>query len=77
MIGICAPEVLGKDVCVTAVEDIILDLSDDEHIVVLKQYDANGYMLNTNVVSLNQITSIYPFKSTFKNPYLKCFDDPQ
>lgn len=66
-VGIYAP-VLGKEIFVTAVEDILIDV---EITVVLKNYDITGYMLETNKVRLGDIKSVCPFKSPFKNPYMK------
>lgn len=66
-VGIIAP-VLGSEICVTAVENIIIG---DEITIVLKNYDITGYMLETNKVKLSQIRSVCPFKSPFTNPYMK------
>lgn len=66
-VGILAP-VLGKDIYVTAVEDILMD----EHItIVIKNYDRTGYILETNKLKLGDIESVYPFKSPFENPFMK------
>lgn len=67
MVGINAP-VLGDEMFVTAVEDIVID---HEITIVLKNYDATGYMLETNKLKLGEIVSVCPFKSPFKNPYMK------
>src|SRR5690606_40941249 len=56
------------EVCVTAVEDIIID---KDVTVVLKNYDITGYMLETNKLKLGEITSVCPFKSPFGNPYMR------
>lgn len=66
-VGIYAP-VLGKEIFVTAVDNIIID---EDVTVVLKNYDITGYMLETNKVRLSDIKSVCPFKSPFKNPYMK------
>lgn len=66
-VGINAPA-LGNEICVTGVEDVIVD---DEITIVLKRYDNSGYMLETNRLKLDEIRSVFPFKSPFENPYLK------
>jgi hypothetical protein len=68
VVGISAP-VLGNGVFLTAVEEII-DMSHD-HLIVLKGYDVTGYILERNKIRLSEIRGICPFKSPFKNPYLK------
>ena len=67
-VGISAPEVLGAEIYVTAVEDIVMD---DDITIVLKNYDITGYMLETNKLKLGEIRSVCPFKSPFKNPYMR------
>ena len=66
-VGVVAP-VLGSDIHVTAVEDIVVG---DDITIVLKNYDITGYMLGTNKLKLGDITSVCPFKSAFENPYMK------
>lgn len=66
-VGVKAP-VLGSEIHVTAVEDIQIG---EDIIVVLKNYDITGYMLETNKLKLAQIESVCPFKSAFENPYMK------
>jgi hypothetical protein len=66
-VGINAPA-LGTEICVTAVENIIID---KEITIVLKNYDITGYMLETNKVLLSEIKSVCPFKSPFENPYMR------
>lgn len=66
-VGIFAP-VLGQEIFVTAVEDILVD---EEITVVLKNYDITGYILETNKLKLAEIKSVCPFKSPFENPYMK------
>jgi hypothetical protein len=66
-VGIVAPA-FGHDILITAVEDIILE--DGKTIIILKQYDRSGYMLPSSRISLEDITSICPFSSEFRNPYL-------
>lgn len=68
-VGINAP-VLGKEIFVTGVEDIIMD---KDITIVLKNYDITGYMLETNKLKLGDITSVCPFTSPFPNPYMKTF----
>lgn len=66
-VGIFAP-VLGQEIHVTAVEDILVG---EEVIVILKNYDITGYMLETNKIRLLDIKSVCPFKSPFQNPYMR------
>lgn len=66
-VGISAP-VLGNEICVTAVEDIMIN---DDITIVLKNFDITGYMLETNKLKLADIQSVCPFKSTFENPYMR------
>ena len=66
-VGVIAA-VLGKDIYVTAVEDIIID---NDITIVLKSYDITGYMLETNKLRLGEISSVCPFKSQFENPYMR------
>ncbi|HEY9486758.1 MAG TPA: hypothetical protein VIQ51_00420 [Chryseosolibacter sp.] len=66
-VGISAP-LLGGEIYVTAVEDIIID---EDITVVLKSYDITGYMLETNKLKLGEIRSVCPFKSAFENPYMR------
>lgn len=71
-VGIKAPG-LGPEICVTAVEEILMG---DEITIVLKNYDITGYMLGTNKLRLAEITSVCPFKSPFKNPYMRTLKLP-
>lgn len=66
-VGVVARD-LGNEICVTAVEDLVIG---DEVIIVLKNYDITGYMLETNKLKLGDIKSVCPFKSLFENPYMK------
>lgn len=66
-VGINA-RVLGSEIYVTAVEDIIID---HEITIVLKNFDITGYMLETNKLKLGDIQSVCPFKSHFENPYMR------
>lgn len=66
-VGINAP-LLGNEIVVTAVEDIIID---EDVTVVLKNYDITGYMLETNKMRLGEIVSVCPFTSPFGNPYMR------
>ena len=67
-VGISAPTVLGDEIYVTAVEDIIIG---EDITVVLKNYDITGYMLEKNKLKLSEIKSVFPFKSAFENPYMR------
>jgi hypothetical protein len=66
-VGINSP-LLGSEIVVTAVEDIIID---EDFTIVLKYYDTSGYMLETNKLRLADIRSVYAFKSPFENPYMR------
>ena len=66
-VGINAPA-LGSEIYVTAVEDVVID---EDITIVLKSYDTTGYMLETNKLKLAEIKSVYPFKSSFENPYMR------
>lgn len=70
-VGISAP-VLGTEICVTAVEDILIG---EEITIVLKSYDITGYMLETNKLQLSDIKSVCPFTSPFENPYMRTLKD--
>lgn len=66
-VGIYAP-VVSRELFVTAVEDIIID---EDVTIVLKNYDITGYMLETNKVKFDDIRSVCPFTSPFRNPYMR------
>lgn len=66
-VGIKAPN-LGSGIFVTAVEDILVDT---DIIIVLKNYDITGYILEKNKLRLDEIGSVFPFKSAFENPYMR------
>jgi hypothetical protein len=70
-VGIIAP-VFGDDILITAVEDIILE--EGKTVIILKQYDRSGYMLPSSRITLEDMTSICPFSSEFRNPYLDNFE---
>ena len=59
---------LGTEIYVTAVEDIIID---EDITIILKNYDKTGYILGTNKLRLGDIRSVCPFKSVFENPYMR------
>lgn len=65
---------LGTEIYVTAVEDIVID--DQDITIVLKNYDKTGYMLGTNKLRLGDIRSVCPFKSVFENPYMRGLSGP-
>lgn len=72
-VGVLAP-LLGNELFVTAVEDIIID---EDVTIVLKSYDKTGYMLETNKLKLGDIKSVCPFKSPFENPWLRELTHPK
>ena len=61
--------VLGMEPIVTAVEDVYFD--DGLTIIVLKHYDATGYILPSKRLNLLEIQSVCPFTTPFSNPYLQ------
>jgi alpha-acetolactate decarboxylase len=63
-VGIYAP-VLGNEIYVTAVEDVLID---DEITIIL---DVTGYILEKNKLRLDEISSVCAFKSPFQNPFMK------
>ena len=72
-IGINAP-VLGSGIFITSVEKILNnnDIFDQSEIViVLKAYDITGHFFERNMIKLNDIKSVWPLKSPFKNPFFK------
>jgi hypothetical protein len=60
---------LGAGTFLTSVEEI--QYSDDEPIVILKNYDYSGCFLVNNVLPLSTIESIIPFKTILGNPFLR------
>jgi hypothetical protein len=68
VVGISAP-ILGNGVFLTAVDNIIK--TENDTTIVLKGYDITGYILERNKIRLGEIRAVFPFKSKFKNPYLK------
>jgi hypothetical protein len=68
VVGISAP-ILGNGVFLTAVQDI--QPIDGDFLITLKGYDITGYILERNKIRLTGIRGVCPFRSVFKNPYLK------
>jgi len=68
VVGISAP-VLGSGVFLTSVAHI--HPAGPDYIITLKGYDITGYILERNKIKLTDIRAVGPFKSKFKNPYLK------
>jgi hypothetical protein len=54
---------------ITVVEDIVK--TDFVTIIILRPYDASGYFLPVNKIMLDEIISLYPFRSQFANPFLE------
>jgi hypothetical protein len=69
LVGITS-EKLGTGMFLTSVEQVIME-DEGEVIVVLKPYDATGYIFPTNRLHLSDITSLFPFKTKFQNPYIE------
>jgi hypothetical protein len=65
VIGIVSP-LLGRTIVLTGIESLILE---DSPLVVLKPYDIYGYILPETKIYLEDITSVRPFTSHFKNPF--------
>jgi hypothetical protein len=70
-VGINAPS-LSAGMVITGVDDVVL--AESEIVIVLKQYDMSGYMLPHHRIYIDEIESLYPFASTFKNPFLENLD---
>src|SRR6476646_4573496 len=69
VVGINSTELSTAPV-MTVVKQILHD-DDGNGTVILNSYDATGYFLDKNKISLNSITSVIPFKKMFANPYIK------
>ena len=67
VIGIYSPA-LGEGMFVTGVEDIYND--NNEQIIVLRQYDLSGAILQRNILSLGEIRAICAFDMPYRNPVL-------
>ena len=65
VIGIVSP-LLGRTMVLTGIETLILE---DSPLVVLRPYDIYGYILPETKIYLDDITSVRPFTSQFKNPF--------
>lgn len=61
-------DALGTETVVTGIEDIVIE--DTRTLVVLKYYDTTGYILPSNKIVLEEIQAVFPFATTFENPYL-------
>jgi len=73
-IGINSP-LLGSGTFLTCVTDIIvLDDVAASPTIVLMSYDVTGYFLPTNILKLEEISSVCPFISKFENPFVKNFE---
>jgi hypothetical protein len=73
-VGINSP-MLGSGTFLTCVTDIIvLDDLAASPTIVLVSYDVTGYFLPTNILKLEDISSVCPFISKFNNPFVKNFE---
>ena len=70
-VAILAPSI-ASDMFITAVDDILLE--DGKTIIVFKQYDMTGYILPSTKVALDDLESVCPFSSEFRNPYLENYE---
>ncbi len=66
-IGIIASK-LDEKMIVTGIDDILIE--DGRTTVVLKHYDASGYILPSRLVPLSAIDAVCPFVASFNNPIL-------
>jgi hypothetical protein len=66
IIGIISP-VLGEGMFLTAVDEI--DITGQEAVVVLKQYDMSGHILVRTHLSLDEFKSVCLFQMLYKNPF--------
>jgi hypothetical protein len=57
---------LGDDIVITAVDELLEEQG--RHKIILKHYDTSGYILSTNKIYLEEITSVCAFSTPFKNP---------
>jgi hypothetical protein len=60
--------ILGDGMFLTGIEDVYNNGVD--YVIILKPYDMSGYCLNRNHLSLNEIRSVCPFKTLYRNPLL-------
>src|SRR5688572_6949114 len=70
MVALTVPDI-GAGLFITAVDAIIQN--ENETIIILKQYDITGCMLEKNKFQLNEIVSACSLKSKWVNPYIKTF----
>jgi hypothetical protein len=70
-VAILAPSI-ASDMFITAVDDILLE--DGKTIIIFKQYDMTGYILPSTKVALDDLESVCPFSSEFRNPYLENYE---
>jgi hypothetical protein len=61
-------ERLGPGPWVISVDNILFE---DEVIIILKPYDANGKILETSSLKLSEITNVVQLHSNFNNPFYK------
>jgi hypothetical protein len=59
---------LGDAAVVTGVDEIVFE--DLKTLVILKPYDHTGYLLPSYRLELQDITSVCPLTSEFRNPYI-------
>lgn len=67
-IGIYCPS-LTDTMVITGIENIMEQ--EEDVLIILKQYDMSGHMLEKNSIYLSEISSVCPFKSPVKNPFLE------
>src|SRR5687767_8832988 len=69
MIGLVVPHI-GAGLFITAVDDVIIT-DTDEPVIILKQYDMTGSMLERSKIKLSEIISACVLQSKWINPYFK------
>jgi acetate kinase len=68
MVALMVPN-LGAGLFITAIDNIIETGSDP--VIVVKQYDVSGLILEKNKILLSEISSLCALRSKWKNPYIK------
>jgi len=64
-------DVLGDDIIITAVEDIIME--GGEIAALFKHFDSSGYILPSRRINIEDIQEVCAFSTPFANPYLQNF----
>jgi hypothetical protein len=59
---------LGPSVLITGVEDVVFE--DVKTVIVLKPFDHTGYILPSYKLEIQDIISVCPLNSEFRNPFI-------